>query len=329
MKYTCILLKQCYLKRRWCIPSTVDVQLTVVKIHALTGSFAGYAAARRWDVFVPWTGCSGNTDGSPTSKVLPVHANLWSLPKLPPQPYQWLLVSRNVWHLSLGGYDCSLILCCSLIVDHPCQTGVLTVIFSCFNFFLPCCHPFGLAALLVHRSVCMGGYSSYLWKPLVRFHQAIVRTEPPVSKILHYKADEASHRDLMINTLASASLKEWWIQALHNTWDLLLLKGSLRPQALGPSDELDFCLKSQNLPALAVLCGITFPGVWAGGKGWRRWVWWAVGWIRCSGFLQPKWFYDLKRQWLPRRVDCWRAQVQHFWLRLPCNSYKLANKTPG
>lgn len=64
----------------------------------------------------------------------------------------------------------------------------------------------------------MDGYSSYLWKPLVRFHQAVMMlTVSPISKSLHYKAYAASHRDLMINALASASLKEWWIQDLHNT----------------------------------------------------------------------------------------------------------------
>lgn len=314
-------MKQCYLKMLWCIPSTVDVQLTVVKIHALTGSFAGHAAVRRWDVLVSWTGWPGDTGGSPGSKVLPVHADMWSLFKLPPQPYQWFLMSWTAWHLSLGGYDCSLILCYSLVMALSNSST------DCHHLFLlqlrsfPCCHPFRLAALSVHRSVW---YSSYLWKPLVRLHQAIMMlTVSPISKLLHYKADEASRRDLMINTPASASLKEWWIQDLHNTWDLLLLKGSLHSQALGSSDELDFCLKNQNLPALAVLCGVIFPGVWAGGDGFGGLM---VG-LDDSSLLQPK--SDLKRQWLPRKVDCWKAQVQHFWLRLPCNSCKLANKTPG
>lgn len=116
-------------------PSTVDVQLTVVKIHALTGSFAGHAAVRRWDAFVSWTAWSGDTGGSPASKVLLIHADMWSLFRLPPPPYQWFLMNWNVWHLSLGGYDCSFILCYFLVMAHPCQSAALTaIIFSCFNF---------------------------------------------------------------------------------------------------------------------------------------------------------------------------------------------------
>lgn len=117
---------------------------------------------------------------------------------------------------------------------------------------------------------CMDGCNSCLWKPQVHHHAIMMPTKSLTGKTLNYKADEASCRDLVINALASTSLKDLWIQDLHSIWVLLLLKGVLSSQPPGTLDELGFCLKSQP-------CQLWHSAVW---HHFCR----SLGWTRASGF---------------------------------------------